>query len=310
MRTCLTLLSTTFNTKLKLPTRWDKPDGRKLMLKSKHTTPIHRPLLSAVTTICLTTPSQCSRTWRVIPVLLQLKTTLTTRLLATQQPLKRSIGYQEVKLPQSKTRANAVPAGLSPLPELSLPPELSSMIPPQLITLSNKSSIAIKPETVAPVVSWTWLSPTLKPIHLSFPLTIHTQLPMDLAHTTLLKELVPSLPTKTFKLRRILRERWAFIQWKPPFLSVQSLSVLPPAQLLSKITNQVSFLRVAVLKLITVFLPSVGVNLHPTVTSTSSSRTNGVHLGDKMVSSWSISTTLVKSLPMLLIQSYECDPSI
>jgi len=138
----------------------------------------------------------------------QLEMTLTTQMnKATQQQMRLSIGLPKVKLPLSKTKDNAVPAGLSPLPELSLPPELSSMIPPQLITLSNKSSIAIKPETVAPVVSWTWLSPTLKPIHLSFPLTIHTQLPMDLAHTTLLKEPVPSLPTKTFKLRSNLTER-------------------------------------------------------------------------------------------------------
>jgi len=143
-----------------------------------------------------------------MPVMPQLEMTLTTQMnKATQQQMRLSIGLPKVKLPLSKTKDNAVPAGLSLHPELSLPPELSSLVPPRLITLSNKSLIAIKQETVVPVVSWTWLSPTLRLIHLSSPLTIHTQLPMDLAPTTLLKEPVPSALTKTLPFRNHPTER-------------------------------------------------------------------------------------------------------
>lgn len=175
---------------------------------------------------------------------------------------------------------------------------------PQLITLSNKSLIAIKPETVAVVVSWTWLSPTLRPILLSFLLTIHTKLPMDHAHTTDPKEPVLSPAIKTLLKRHKRMERWVFIQWNKLSLSVQSLLVSPPALQLSSNTSLVSLRKVAVLKLITVFLPSAGVKL-PMVTNTSSSRTNGEQHGEITVTSWSISTTLAKSFPTLLIQSYE-----
>jgi len=155
------------------------------------------------------------------------------------------------------------------------------------------------------VVSWTWLSPTLRAILLSFLLTIHTKQSAELAHTTLPKEPVLSPATKTLLRRPKRTERLVFIQWNKLSLSVQSLSVSPPALLLSNHTSQVSLRRVAELKLITVFLPSAGVNKLPPVTNTSSSRTNGEQHGEITVTSCSISTTLAKSFPTLLIQSYE-----
>jgi len=174
----------------------------------------------------------------------------------------------------------------------------------QLITLSNKSLIAIKPEMVAAVVSWTWLSPTLRQALLSFLLNIHTKLPMELAHTTVM-ELVKSPATKTLLRRTKRTERWVSDQWNKPSNTVQYLSVSPPALQLSSNTSQVSLRKVAVLKLITVFLPSAGVNWLPIITNTSSSRTNGEQHGVIKVSSWSISITLARSFPTLLIQSYE-----
>jgi len=126
---------------------------------------------------------------------------MTSLLKAPASQPQSSTGLPKVKLLQFKTKDNAVPAGLSPLPELLVPLLLSRIIVLQLITPSNKSLIAIQPDKVAPVVLWTWPSPTSRPILLSSLLTIHTKLPMELAHTMPLKEQVKSPVTRTFQSR-------------------------------------------------------------------------------------------------------------
>lgn len=88
------------------------------------------------------------------------------------------IGLPKVKLPQSKTKVNAVPAGRSRPLEISLPEELSTTTPRQLITPSNNSLIApdLSVTMDAVVELWTPLSNMLKPHHLRPQLTTHTKL--------------------------------------------------------------------------------------------------------------------------------------
>jgi len=75
--------------------------------------------------------------------------------------------------------------------------------------------------------------------------------------------------------------------------------------MLSNITMvQVSLVLAAVPNLITVSLPSVGVQIQP-VQSTFSLRTNGVQIGEITVTERSLWTTVAESLQLLLIQSSE-----
>jgi len=96
-------------------------------------------------------------------------------VLPQQLPLT---GLPKEKLPQSKTKVNAVPAGRSRPLEISLPEELSTTTPRQLITPSNNSLIApdLSVTMDAVVELWTPLSNMLKPHHLRPQLTTHTKL--------------------------------------------------------------------------------------------------------------------------------------
>merc|ERR1712127_900498 len=90
--------------------------------------------------------------------------------------LTPSTGSPRVPSPQSRTKDNAVHAGLSPPPVPSrvlnsLPLELSNPSP------SNNSSTATKLTKVATVVSWTTLSNTSRNPHSCSRLTIHTLVP-------------------------------------------------------------------------------------------------------------------------------------
>jgi len=86
-------------------------------------------------------------------------------------------GLKEVKLPQSKTKVNAVPAGRSRPLEISLPEELSTTTQSQSITPSNNSLIApdLSVTMDAVVELWTPLSNTSKPHHSRPQLTTHTK---------------------------------------------------------------------------------------------------------------------------------------
>jgi len=121
------------------------------------------------------------------------------------------IGLPKVKFPQSKTKVNAVPAGLSPPLEISLPEELSTTTPIQLITPSNNSLIALDlSETMDAVeVSWTPLSNMLNNHHLRPQLTTHTKLLQEAAFILHPKEqdlslVSPTSNTTVFQPSRLL----------------------------------------------------------------------------------------------------------
>ena len=95
---------------------------------------------------------------------------------------------------QLKTKDNAVHAGLSP--PLELLKELNSLKLENLLhILSNNSLIAHhhSETTVAMEVLWTMHSNTSNKIHLKVKLIIHTLLLMELANTSLQRELVKLL---------------------------------------------------------------------------------------------------------------------
>jgi len=126
MNSWLTSLSTESNTTPKSNTNRDKLTTCPLMRPSKLITLIQRLLPNLNTTTGLIILLKSGATWKVMTLVLlhHRKTTLNT-MRTSQIPLK-SIGLPKKKSLQSKTKDNAVPAGLSPLPELSPPPELSS----------------------------------------------------------------------------------------------------------------------------------------------------------------------------------------
>jgi len=117
-------------------------------------------------------------------------------VLPQQLPLT---GLQEVKLPQSKTKVNAVPAGRSRPLEISLPEELSTTTQSQLITPSNNSLIApdLSVTMDAVVELWTPLSNMSKPHHSRPQLTTHTKLKLVPAFTLHRKEQDLFLATPT-----------------------------------------------------------------------------------------------------------------
>jgi len=117
-------------------------------------------------------------------------------VLPQQLPLT---GLQEVKLPQSKTKVNAVPAGRSRPLEISLPEELSTTTQSQLITPSNNSLIApdLSVTMDAVVELWTPLSNMSKPHHSRPQLTTHTKLQRAPAFTLHRKEQDLFLATPT-----------------------------------------------------------------------------------------------------------------
>jgi hypothetical protein len=204
-------------------------------------------------------------------------------------PIPQLTGLLEVKLPQSRTKVNAVPAGLSLPLETSLPEELSTTTPHQLITPSNNSSIAPLPTMVAVVVSWTQLSNTLKPHHSRPHPTIHIKVKKDTADTPKAKDKVPFLATVTFNTEVLLPLKK---------LSRVDQFLLPSMllKLLSNLTLVVSLPLVADLLLITVLWLSVGTLMSQPDKNTSSSKINGVQAGEMVVTS-----RLVPSPPALAV---------
>ena len=100
---------------------------------------------------------------------------------------------------QLKTKDNVVHAGHSP--PLELLKELNSLkLENSLHTLNNNSSIAHHHSVtkVAMEVLWTMLSNTLNKTHLKLNLTIHTLLWMELANTSLQRELEKLLDSLMF----------------------------------------------------------------------------------------------------------------
>jgi len=142
------------------------------------------------------------------------------------------IGLPKVKLPQSKTKVNAAPAGPSPPLETSLPEELSTTTLLQLISPSNNSLIApdLSVTMDAVVELWTPLSHMLKQLHSRPQLTTHTKLNKVPASTIHQKEQDLLLVSPTFNT----------IVWRPLKLLLikdQSLLLSMPPQLFSNRTQ-------------------------------------------------------------------------
>jgi len=223
----------------------------------------------------------------------------------THQPPVELIGPKKEWSLLFKTKDNVVPAGLSPLLDVSDQEEqlLDSHL---LTTLSNSSLIAPLKTMVAVVVSWMLLSSMLRNLLLRLlPTThIHQEPPklLDLACTPLPREPELSLDTLTSQLTASLLLRTLL-----PL--VQSLLPSKPVKLLSNTTPPVLLPPAVEPHSITVSLLSDG-ELIPLESNTSSSRTNGVLLGvlmDISKSVPSIPTFAVFSLthPSLPSQAHE-----